>query len=112
EPYKAAALGPFSMVTLATSSGLMLDMALPKSTRLSAPTCDTLLSVLAIGTPSTTNKGWLSLLNELAPRITILTEDPAPPVWLMVTPDTSPDKEFKTFSCATRLMSLPATSPT
>jgi hypothetical protein len=46
-----------NIVILATSSGLILEMALPKSTRLFVPTFETLLSVLAIGTPSTTNKG-------------------------------------------------------
>ena len=47
---------------------------------------------LLIGIPSTTNKGWLSApgSRELAPRITIRDEAPAPPAEIISTPATLP----------------------
>ncbi len=51
----------------------------------------------------------MSVLSELAPRITILTDEPVPPVELMVTPATLPDIEFNTFSLTTLVSSSPST---
>ena len=71
-----------------------------------------LFNVLITGTPSTTKRGWLSLLREVAPLITMLTDDPVPPVELMTTPDILPASELITFSWATLIMSSPSTFPT
>ena len=71
-----------------------------------------LFNVLITGTPSTTKRGWLSLLREEAPLITMLTDDPVPPVELMTTPDIFPASELITFSWATLIKSSPSTLPT
>ena len=59
-----------------------------------------LVSLLATGTPSMTNSGWLSLLSELAPRIIMLTDEPTPPpICEICTPATLPDSVFRTLFC-------------
>src|SRR5690606_31769859 len=71
-----------------------------------------LLAVLITGEPSITNKGWLSLDNEAAPLMFMFTVEPAPPVELMLTPDTLPESAFTTFSCGTLSKASPPTSLT
>ncbi len=61
-------------------SGSMSIAELPKS----APShWETFDSVLIIGIPSTTNRGWL-FPKELLPRITIREEEPTAPVALVI----------------------------
>ncbi len=49
------------------------------------------------------------MLKEVAPLITILTDEPAPPVELIDTPETFPAIEFRIFSWATLVISSPVT---
>ena len=87
DPYRAAALGPFSTEIDSTSSGLMSLIALPKSVppfglppRLAFET----------GTPSTTNSGLLFPRMEFAPRIVSFVEPPCVPEPVTVRPETLP----------------------
>src|SRR4028119_705780 len=64
------------------------------------------------GTPSITKRGWLSLDKEVAPRMTTLTEEPTPLVWLITTPGTLPARPFSTFSWVTLVIEAPSTLPT
>ena len=71
-----------------------------------------LLAVLITGDPSITNNGWLSLDNEAAPLTLMFTVEPATPVELIFTPDTLPERAFKTFSWGTLSRASPPTSLT
>src|SRR5690349_6977394 len=75
EPYNAAALGPLRTLIDSMSSGFKSAAPFPLFTlSLSVPP----KLLLLIGTPSTTNKGWL-FPNELAPLITIREDAPTAP---------------------------------
>ena len=92
----------------ATSSGFILEIPSPPSFPPHSPAAPLLL--LPIGIPSTTYKGWLLPLKELAPLITTL-ELPAAPVAFVVifTPAILPCKLFIALVVFTLDISSPLT---
>ena len=108
EPYNAAAAAPFKIVIVSTSSGLISPARLPKSTLF--PIVPPAEVELLIGNPSTTNKGWLSPSNELAPRIIIFAEPPkVPDAEFTLTPETLPARELITLVSRALIKSSPFT---
>ena len=116
-PYSAAASGPLSTVTVSMSCEFRSAARLVKSTPrllnavvelLSDASTPVLTVRLSTGSPSRMINGWLLLLIELTPRITIDEEAPGTPDVLVTSiPATRPDKALKKFSRCVCAISAP-----
>src|SRR6056297_3732795 len=87
--------------------------ALPQSASLpTVPHCETSDEALLIGTPSTTQSGWL-LLKEALPRMVIREEEPTAPLALVTcVPATLPESELTILASLASARSSPPTSCT
>src|SRR5918993_1916830 len=117
-PYNAVAAPPFKTVIVSMILG-SISMALFEvlpwvSAVLFAPWLKTSIppgSLLSMGTPSITNKGWLSCNRDTFPLIVMREELPAIPLELDIcTPETLPASPFTRLSCLAWITDSPFTS--